>query len=156
MKNILFVIIFVSSFKLYSQESVMSSGGEAKSTAGSFSYSVGQVVTNSYLSDEGSISEGVQQSYQIITLGGIKNNFNISLRAYPNPTRDYLKIEIDNFREQYFVYRLLDVEGKIMQSKKIDDHQTKIDLRDFSTGIFIVQILGEKLILDSFRLIKVE
>tara|TARA_B110000046_G_scaffold160504_1_gene173666 strand:- start:673 stop:1155 length:483 start_codon:yes stop_codon:yes gene_type:complete len=156
MKNILFVIIVLSTYKLYSQESVISSGGEAKGTTGSLSYSAGQVATNSYLSDEGSMSEGVQHTYQIITLGGIKNNFNISLRAYPNPTKDLLNIQIDDFREQYFVYQLLDIEGRIIQSKRINDHQTEIDVRDLSSGIFLVQILGEKSILDSFRVIKLE
>jgi hypothetical protein len=53
---------------MYSQQTIPTSGGEVTGCGGSSSYSVGQVVYATHTGSNGSISQGVQQSYEIFTL----------------------------------------------------------------------------------------
>ncbi|NLF43456.1 MAG: T9SS C-terminal target domain-containing protein, partial [Bacteroidales bacterium] len=50
---------------LSAQNSINTSGGNASSTDGNMSYSVGQVFYNTSQGTNGSIIEGVQQPYEI-------------------------------------------------------------------------------------------
>ena len=47
------------------QESINATGGDASGSAGSASYSVGQVAYQTLAGTNGSIAEGVQQAYKI-------------------------------------------------------------------------------------------
>ncbi len=50
---------------LHAQESTTASGGEASGDGGTVSYSVGQVVYGTHSGTTGSVSEGIQQAYEI-------------------------------------------------------------------------------------------
>jgi len=81
---------------LQAQTNVNATGGNASGNGGSVSYSVGQVVYTTHKGSNGSVAQGVQQPYEI-SVAGIDEANGISLRvtAYPNPTTDYLTLEID-------------------------------------------------------------
>lgn len=77
---IIFIII-ISIPKTYSQENVAVSGGNATGSGGSSSYSVGQITYTSQTGSGGNVTLGVQQPYEIVTLG--KDNFteiNLAMR----------------------------------------------------------------------------
>ncbi|WP_228479065.1 hypothetical protein [Flavobacterium soyangense] len=63
------LITIISFAKSYSQESVTASGGNATGTGGSSSYSIGQITYTSQTGSGGNITLGVQQPYEIVTLG---------------------------------------------------------------------------------------
>jgi hypothetical protein len=96
MKKLLFVIALLFISTIYSQKSIVASGGKASGSGGTASFSVGQV---SYKSPSGNIvSDGVQQPYEIQTLG--KSNFDtilLEMKAYPNPTSDVLFLKVNEF-----------------------------------------------------------
>jgi len=81
---------------LQAQTNVNATGGNASGNGGSVSYSVGQVVYTTHKGSNGSVAQGVQQPYEI-SVAGIDEANGISLRVtvYPNPTTDYLTLEID-------------------------------------------------------------
>jgi hypothetical protein len=67
-KAILITFLFCAAHLLYSQESVASASGKATGTAGSVSYTVGQVFNaNVTGNNSNTISEGVQQQHEKIT-----------------------------------------------------------------------------------------
>ncbi len=70
----------------FSQESVNISGGNAIGTGGSVSYSVGQVFFNTSESTTGSVTEGIQQPYEISVVTSIKEAIGINLfTSVPTP-----------------------------------------------------------------------
>ena len=81
------------------QESINATGGNASGSGGSASYSVGQIVYTTTTGTSGSVAAGVQQPFEISTVTGIEeaNGINLTVTAYPNPTTDFLTLEIKDF-----------------------------------------------------------
>jgi hypothetical protein len=79
------------------QESINSSGGDATGIGGTVSYSIGQLAFISYTNASGIVSQGVQQAYEIFTVGIKEAELNISLSVFPNPTSDNLILQVNDF-----------------------------------------------------------
>jgi hypothetical protein len=63
-KNIVcFHFLIIGLFNLKAQNTTSTSGGDATGIDGSASYSIGQVVYSSFISNSGSSNQGVQQPY---------------------------------------------------------------------------------------------
>lgn len=147
----LIVVLLNFTFLLKAQENINASGAEITSNEGSVSYSIGQTFYNTNTGTNGSISEGVQQPYQIsVTIGTERKNINLS--AYPNPTTDYLTLEVNNFENTSF--QLFNTSGKILQNKIITKNHIKIDMRNFITGLYFVRIIQNKQEIKIFKIIK--
>ena len=83
---------------LQAQQSINAAGGNATGSGGMVSYSVGQVAYKTHTGTSGSVSEGVQQPYEISVVTAIEKTkgINLSVTAYPNPTTDFLQLKIEN------------------------------------------------------------
>ena len=98
------------------QESANASGGDATGSGGTVAYSVGQVVYTTNTNATGTVSQGVQQAYEIFTVGIKETELNISLSVFPNPTADNLTLQISNYNNEKLSYQLLDMQGKLFRS----------------------------------------
>src|SRR5690554_7065721 len=94
------------------QESTNASGGDATGTGGTASYSVGQVVYTTNTGSTGSVAQGVQHAFEIYTLG-VEDIEDILLTAYPNPTTDYLTLELNAVTYSDVTYQLFDIHGRL-------------------------------------------
>jgi hypothetical protein len=121
---------------------------------GSISYSIGQVAYSSISNSNGSVSQGVQQAYQISTLNVKENVFNFSLNAYPNPTVDNLTLHVGNYRQEQLVYRLLDTGGKLLSEAKLQGQETIIEMQHLATATYFVEVHHEGKKVQSFKIIK--
>ena len=72
------------------QEAVSAAGGNTFGSGGTASYTVGQVAYTTNSSASGTITQGVQQPYEILVATGVAEAKGISLECivYPNPTND--------------------------------------------------------------------
>ena len=151
-----FLITIISFAKSYSQESADVSGGTATGTGGSSSYSVGQITYTSQTSSGGFITLGVQQPYEIVTLG--KDDFtaiNLVMSAYPNPTTDLLNLVINDSQWNNLSYRLVDVNGRIVSDlKKITTSETNLSMQELQKGIYFLSINSENKTIKTFKINK--
>ncbi|HAH56960.1 MAG: T9SS type A sorting domain-containing protein [Lentimicrobiaceae bacterium] len=110
------------------QESINATGGNATGSGGSVCYSVGQVVYTTNTGTNGSLDQGVQQPFEIWVVTGIEeaNGIKLSVYAYPNPTADYLILEVKDFNFSTLTFELYDLHGKLLQTQKITGSQTNI------------------------------
>ena len=131
MKHKILRIVFSSFFVLnglaaFAQSDVVPAGGTATGEGGTVTFSVGQIAVQS--NEEGSIilSEGVQQPYEIQTIG-IDNYPGITLSAmvYPNPTAGNLQLTMSNVQLEGEV-RVFDTNGKLLFVKKIEGETTEV------------------------------
>ena len=146
---------------LQAQESVNATGGNASGSGGSASYSVGQVAYQTHTGTNGSVAQGVQQPYEISVVTAIEEaeNINLSIKAYPNPTTDYIKLSVDeNIKTRYsssqLSYQIYDMRGKLLQSKKITGNVTRIFMNNFVPATYFVKILDKNKELKTFKIIK--
>ena len=68
---------------------------------------------------------------------GFKDNNIAEINMYPNPTTNYLIITT-NF--DYFNYKIIDINGKIVDEAEINSNVAKIDFTLFKKGTYIVKI----------------
>ena len=157
-KASIFIFIMIASVAMLSaQSSLVGTGGEATGNGGSISFTVGQIAVQSNGDGTTTISEGVQQPYEI-SVSGVDNYPNITLNAvvYPNPTLDIVRLTIDNFDLQggKVSARLFDGNGKLIKELRIADSQTEIDMETLPSGTYYLNLFSAKQMLKSFKVVK--
>ena len=138
----------------FAQESANASGGNATGSGGSVAYSIGQTVYTYETGFNGNTSQGVQQPYEIYSVGIDEDQSYISVATFPNPTLNYIMLEIIDYSIEEIEYLLIDIEGKIIQNKSIHNSHTKIDLSTYSKGIYFIKIIKESKEISTFKIIK--
>ena len=138
----------------HAQESSNASGGDASGSGGTVAYSIGQTVYTYESGTNGNTNQGVQQPYEIYSVGIDEDISTISLNTYPNPTSDYLTLELLDYSNEKMEYQLVDLEGKLILSKSINNVRTQIDLRAYSKGIYLINVIKELKEIKTFKIIK--
>ena len=141
---------------LQAQESVNATGGNASGNGGSASYTFGQVVYTTNTGTNGSVAQGVQQSYEISAETGIEESkgINLTMTAYPNPTSDYLTLSVDNIELSNLSYQLYDMKGKLLQNGKITDNPTSIVMNNLVPASYFVKVFQGNKEVKTFKVIK--
>ncbi|WP_346854133.1 T9SS type A sorting domain-containing protein [uncultured Draconibacterium sp.] len=141
---------------LQAQESINPTGGNASGSGGSISYSIGQVAYQTHTGTNGSVAEGVQQPFEISVLTGIEEakGINFSVTAYPNPTTDYLTLEVKDFDVSNLLYQLYDTNGRLLQNQKITGKQTSIVMSNFVPATYFVKVTEGNKEVKTFKIIK--
>jgi len=137
------------------QESANASGGDATGSGGTVAYSVGQVVYNTNTDASGTVSQGVQQAYEIFTVGIQETELNISLSVFPNPTADNLTLQIGNYNNEQFSYQLFDMQGKLLNNGLVNTQQTQINTSTLPPATYFINLVNqENEPVQSFKIIK--
>ncbi len=141
---------------LQAQTSVNATDGDVSGSGGSVSYSVGQVVYTTHTGTSGSVAEGVQQPYEISVVTGLEEakGINLSVSAYPNPTTDYLTLEVKDVELLNLHFQLYDMNGKLLQNEKITGNQTNIVMSNLVVATYFVKIIQGNKEIKTFKIIK--
>jgi len=141
---------------LQAQESVNATGGNASGSGGTVAYSVGQVVYTTNTGANGSVAQGVQQPFEISVVLAIEEaqGINLSVSAYPNPTTDYLTLEVNEFELSNLNFQLYDISGKLLQSEKITGNQTSIVMSNLVPATYFVKVIQDNKEVKTFKIIK--
>ena len=149
-KKVLSVIFLlaIGLTSLKAQEAITATGGNASGSGGSASYSVGQVVYTNNTGAGGSVSQGVQQPYEISVVSGIDDQgITLSYTIYPNPTTVNVVLEIGTSSSvatqniASLQYILSDINGKKLNQQTITGNQTTISMEQLPAGTYFVTIL---------------
>lgn len=151
------IIVWVGSFLfltgsyLYAQTGSVSAGGKASGTGGTVSYSIGQANFTTTTATEGTISQGLQQPYEIYVLSGVDETISI----FPNPTvAGYVTLRIVDGQSLDFSYELFDLQGKSLVSKKVENWETIIQMSEYATGTYIIKVLHDQQARKCFKIMK--
>ena len=152
----LLLFLGIATTSLYAQEAVPATGGEASGTGGTVSYTVGQVLYNTNSGTSNSEAQGVQQPYEISIVVGIEAQQGISLscQVYPNPSTNYLVLEVENYDMEDLQYHLYDVAGKLLKSDRVQSVSTMINMSDYVPASYLLQVLSESKTIQTFKIIK--
>ena len=157
---IAFLLLFVATAE--AQTAFPALGGDATSTTGSLSYTVGQVetrsvsapITNAEITGA-TMNEGVQQTYRDneLSIEEITPS-DFPVTVYPNPTtKGLLTIEIP---QQYAraEYTLFSVNGSVVKRGILQSEKNKMDISGSPAGTYILKIT-ENNSEHNFRIIKI-
>jgi len=152
-KKLILYIVFALGFslvELYGQAIIPASGGFASSSGGTVSYTIGQVFYTSQSGTNGSVTEGIQQPYEISVVNGTEEarEINLILSVYPNPTTCFLILKVDALTVHSFQslsYQLLDLNGNLLENKKIKGIETSIVVSNLVPKTYLLKVIdGDK------------
>ena len=130
-------------------------GGDATGSGGTVAYSVGQVVYTTNTSISGTVSQGVQQPFEIFSIGINETGLNISLLVFPNPTADNLTLQVSDYNSEKLSYQVFDLQGKLLKNGQIETQQTQINTGNLASATYFIHVLNkENKKVQSFKIIK--
>jgi hypothetical protein len=137
-------------------ESIPATGGNASGNGGSASYSVGLVFYNTSDGTSGSVSQGVQQPFEISVVTGINETKGITLQCtvYPNPAIDFLTLKVENYTTEALTYHLCDVNGKLLDSQKMEGNDAIIAMSNLISATYFLKVIQGNKELKTFKIIK--
>lgn len=151
----IFAVLFFLGGTVKAQENTVATGGEATGSGGSASYTTGQIVYTQKTGAGGSESQGVQQPYEITVTTGINEvGVNLKMNVYPNPTTNYLTLDVENKKLEQISYQLIDMQGKIIEVNKLIANTTLINMEGLPKGAFILNVIENNKSIKTFNIIK--
>jgi hypothetical protein len=156
MKKIkLVACLLLGTHLIYAQENIPASGGNATGSGGTVSYSVGQLVYTTNTDTGGTVSQGVQQSFELLTLNNPElTTVNLTAVTYPNPTSDYVVLKITDSTLDNLSYKLIDVNGKAISNGSVTNGDTQINMQQLALGMYILKVNQNNQELKTFKIIK--
>ena len=147
---LLIFIICHGILQISAQNSVNASGGSVSVSSGFVSFSVGQPFFVSHITSGGSIIPGIQQVYEISTVGADLFPV-VSLNAYPNPVTLSLGTVYD---AGDYTAMLIDIKGNLLQNYKVTESETRIQMSSLPAGNYFLRVEKEGRVLKIFKILK--
>jgi hypothetical protein len=141
MKYLIIPIVLFPSW-LYSQSSILSSGGDASGTGGWASISIGQVFDNSWSNTSYYIQEGIQQNLLLNTDGLIEIDFN-KIVIYPVPVLNEIKFDFKELKD-VFKYELFSIDGVVKNKGGVSINNPSINLEKLASGEYFLILYTDK------------
>jgi hypothetical protein len=141
---------------MQAQNAIPASGGNASGSGGTVSYTVGQTIYTANSGMNGTVSQGVQQPYEILTVFVSEETKDISLEcsAFPNPVDDYLKLKVNYTTEENLSYLLYDISGKLLLTQKVINAETLIFMNNLPAAVYFLKINDNNKEVKTFKIIK--
>ncbi len=145
--------------ELHAQQAISSSGGNAAGSGGIASYTIGQTLYSYNSGSEGSVSQGVQQPFEIYTLTAVNEAVENSINCFvfPNPVSSNLTLQVDfNALSDYkqLSYQLYDIRGNLLSNQAVLDSKSFIPMDNFNSGIYILKVTQSNNEIKTFKIIK--
>lgn len=148
MKN-LFALIFclITITKIYAQsfglDVIGSAGTFAESSSGSMSWTIGEVITNTYSSSSGFFTQGFHQPDNTRRIS-ITNDPQQNIFVYPNPIIDKVTIDF-SYTFGNHVLEIVDMQGQLLRKEAIteDQMQLTLSLLEFANGVYFLNIINK-------------
>lgn len=141
--------------EMNAQRATVASGGNATGSGGTISYSISQVADKTQTGTTGTITQGVQQPFEIITLGGFEfENIRLEAVVFPNPTVSNVTLKILAPYFENLNFQLYGIQGKLLSYGKIAGEETVFNMESYSSGAYILNISSNTKSLKTFKIIK--
>lgn len=126
----------------FSPDVISSAGTFATSSSGSMSWTIGEIMTETYSSTGYFLTQGFHQP-DTSTLTVVINSTYQNIGIYPNPVVDYLIIDLSLTSGEY-VLEIFDMQGQLIKNQFILSGQKRVTLpiREFANGIYLLNLIN--------------
>ena len=140
MKKLLLILLClpIIGFGQVTSPSVVSSSGDSYSNGGVImDYTLGEIVVETHANSTTILTQGFHQGDLKVSAGVV--NIDIKTKVYPNPTTNFLIIELEkNVNADILVY---DINGKlVIKDKLINEQQKQLDFSFLTQGNYFIHI----------------
>jgi hypothetical protein len=154
-KTIFFILqITLSVINIKAQQLVTSAGGSYSSPTLSVTYSVGEIVTETFSGTTIKLTQGFHQpSYTISTKNEILP-VGSSIMAFPNPTKDLIKLTVTDPQNKNFSYKVIDAKGQVIMENKVKQAISELPFSSLSPSVYFLKIYENKKEVKTFKIVK--
>lgn len=93
----------------------------------------------------------ISKEIEILNLNTSIKNIEYNIKVFPNPAKDFLSIQLDNYQEEAFTYEVLNDKGQILIRSKTNT----LNIANLANGVYFLRIIGkDRNILDIIQWIK--
>lgn len=155
-KLFLAICMSICTISLHAQTAISATGGNASGTSGTVSYTIGQVVYTTLSGTSGTITQGVQQPFEIMVMTALEEfkDIKLSSSVFPNPTTDNLTLKIGDYEIRNMSYWLIGINGNLIETKEILDAETQISMEHQVTGTYFLKVTSDGKELITYKIIK--
>ncbi|MGH1337166.1 MAG: T9SS type A sorting domain-containing protein [Aureispira sp.] len=123
---------------------ITSASATSSATNGSLRWSLGELtVGNLDEGTAGSLQQGHQWLVQYVPVDKIAT-IDVKIQVYPNPSTDYLTVQVEETTTSKLLGQLTSLEGNILKEVVLHDFQSTIAIQDLSVGIYFLTIVEEE------------
>ena len=148
----LFTLLTHASF---AQEVVSASGGSFSNSSAQISYTLGEMVIETFAGANHVLTQGFHQTRLHIV--GIEENPELyfQIQAYPNPVNHYLNIKTQGFETpESLIFMLFDMNGRLVAQDNLSGFDTQIDFQKLEPAMYFLRIFEGKKELTLFKVVK--
>jgi hypothetical protein len=134
---------------------VNSSGGEASTETISITWSMGELITQTFYAGEKILTQGLLQPE--ILVSNLVENFDakqLPIKVFPNPTMEHLNISLDDFSSRMLSYALYDIRGELVRSGNIQNSIETFSVVNLTPSVYFLRILEANKIIKVFKIVK--
>ena len=134
---ILFCLPFIGFGQILSPSVVSSSGASYSNGGVIMDFTLGEIVIETFSNNANILTQGFHQGDLKVTTAVV--NLDIKTKIYPNPTTNFLIIELEeNVNAELLVY---DINGKIVIKDKLNEEKKKqLDFSFLNQGNYLLHI----------------
>ena len=127
-----------------SPQVISTAGNYFEGTSMSLSYTIGELAVQTYSTANLILTEGFQQSYDIVPHSPGMPYIDLEVRTWPNPVSQHLFIQISSEIGQDLILETYDLSGRIQMihhiESRLHSEPYQIDLTNLVMGAYIVKI----------------
>jgi len=134
---------------------VIASGGDYFSNASaSISITIGEVVTETAYADNTILTQGFQQGHYFAVSISHNGNKNIKAEVFPQPANKDLFIRMSIMPAGKLFFEITEITGKTINKGEITEQLFKIDVSEYASGLYLLNIESTDNFRQCFRIIK--
>ena len=146
-------LLFFAVSSSTAQKVVSANGGTATAAGTQVSWTIGEPITATVSDGTTTLTQGFQQSKLTVTAINDIQVAGVEIKVYPNPTSDFVTIHFSKVMEKP-TYLLFDLSGRLIQQKKIESTDAKVDMTQFAGGSYILKVNSGQQPLQTFKIVK--
>ncbi len=149
------VAVFTANAQSKSPELVSSAGDSFKNTSYQLDWSIGELLTETYSADGKLLTQGFHQNnYTVSTVIAQAPQVDFTITAFPNPTTDFIRLNVEGTNVENLKYTITDISGKVLQNNRLLENNQQISFANYTVGTYLITISQNKKVVKSFKIIK--
>jgi hypothetical protein len=150
----LFLLIIFRTGIANAQEVVSTAGDHFQNNTAQLSWTIGEIAIETLTGTSNIITQGFHQTNLIAVAIDELPELGFEIKAFPNPTQDYLILKISKDNLDGIQYKLYDMQGKLLHHKLISESETEILFKDLAPSTYLIRVMDLNKEIKTFMIVK--
>jgi hypothetical protein len=140
MSTVLCFFISTGHAQLLYPEVYSSFGGDTQTSTFQLTWTGGEPLFETYVAEGSILTQGFNQTVQVIEEITFIEELDLDLSVYPNPASDYLVIQVNQEYKNDLSVRMVNIQGASSGIIKFNNSTAVIDVSGLSPGMYYLQV----------------